>query len=399
MKTLYVHIGIPKTATTSIQKFCSDNETVLNKHGYCYPRFPWKYTPNPTRRNGLFLYKEIAENGIRQREEEDRRRAEGFAVIQELFKTFDYVILSDEIIWHASYRRRKTIWNEIKEQGERIGFSVKIIVYLRRQDEYVSSWWNQIIKAGAKYPPTGYEETPWEEYRANIPPSMQIDYCHALEKIAAVLGKENIIVRRFERNQFYGGMIESDFLHCLGLELTDEYSISPQYSNQRLSGNTPEIKRVINSLPDVTWQEQTFFRKVLLKCSETSEQVYPCSMFSREEAIDFMKQFQAGNDTIVREYLGEEDGTPLFSTQFKETEKWKKDNPYMQDDIIRFIGESNLQLLRKIEQERIKSEQEQKKLIQEQQNLKKELEEMKKALKHPVRTCLKRILKKIRRLP
>ena len=71
----------------------------------------------------------------------------------------------------------------------------------------------------------------------------------------------------------------------------------------------------------------------------------------------------------------------------------------MQDDIIRFIGESNLQLLRKIEQERIKSEQEQKKLIQEQQNLKKELEEMKKALKHPVRTCLKRILKKIRRLP
>ena len=31
MRTLYVHIGTPKTATTSIQMFCVENQKVLNK--------------------------------------------------------------------------------------------------------------------------------------------------------------------------------------------------------------------------------------------------------------------------------------------------------------------------------------------------------------------------------
>ena len=36
MRTLYLHIGTPKTATTSIQMFCVDNESVLKKLGYSY---------------------------------------------------------------------------------------------------------------------------------------------------------------------------------------------------------------------------------------------------------------------------------------------------------------------------------------------------------------------------
>lgn len=398
MKTLFVHIGTPKTATTSIQKFCSDNDTVLKKNGYCYPHFPWKYTTNFTNRNGIFLYKELkSSDGVRQLEEEDRRRAEGFEIIQKQFETYDNVILSDEIIWHAFCRRRKTLWKELKEQGQRIGFSVKVIVYLRRQDEYVSSWWNQIIKAGAQNPPTGYETTPWEEYCAKVPVSMQIDYYKALGKIADVIGKDNIIVRRFSRNSFYGGMIEADFLHCLGLEFTDEYVIPSEFYNQRLAGNTPEIKRVLNSLPDASMKELLYMKNILMDCSGISEKEYPCTMFSPEEAADFVNRFEEGNNRIVQEYLGEEEGTPLFSKQFKKTAKWQKDNPYMQDDIIRFIGESNIHLLRTMKQEQEKVEQNLKKMEQEQKKLKKELEDMKKALKHPVRTCLKIIWKKIRK--
>ena len=35
MKTLYLHIGTTKTATTSIQKFLEENKDVLQKYGYC----------------------------------------------------------------------------------------------------------------------------------------------------------------------------------------------------------------------------------------------------------------------------------------------------------------------------------------------------------------------------
>ena len=44
MRTLYVHIGTPKTATTSIQMFCVENQKVLNKQSYSYPLFFFFYS-------------------------------------------------------------------------------------------------------------------------------------------------------------------------------------------------------------------------------------------------------------------------------------------------------------------------------------------------------------------
>ena len=37
MKTLYLHVGTTKTATSSIQRFLEENRTVLEKYGYCFP--------------------------------------------------------------------------------------------------------------------------------------------------------------------------------------------------------------------------------------------------------------------------------------------------------------------------------------------------------------------------
>ena len=39
MKTLHVHIGTPKTATTAIQHFCKENAKILAEKGFCYPIF------------------------------------------------------------------------------------------------------------------------------------------------------------------------------------------------------------------------------------------------------------------------------------------------------------------------------------------------------------------------
>lgn len=36
MKTLYIHIGCPKTATTSIQYFCNENKEILSKTEYIF---------------------------------------------------------------------------------------------------------------------------------------------------------------------------------------------------------------------------------------------------------------------------------------------------------------------------------------------------------------------------
>lgn len=55
MKTLYLHIGTPKTATSSIQKFLAENWDVLQKHGYFFPESTHIYPRVNARRNAHFL--------------------------------------------------------------------------------------------------------------------------------------------------------------------------------------------------------------------------------------------------------------------------------------------------------------------------------------------------------
>ena len=71
---------------------------------------------------------------------------EGMDIIRQLFESYDQVILSDEGIWSASCENRKSLWDELKEYGDRHHFAVKIIVYLRRQDAFLDSLWKQRVK-------------------------------------------------------------------------------------------------------------------------------------------------------------------------------------------------------------------------------------------------------------
>ena len=100
MKTLHVHIGTPKTGTTSIQNFCADNEALLTQAGYCYPVFPYHYPAVAKLRNGHFLFGKILDSeGGRDKQKEKERYQEGIQRVHELFQTYHDVILSDEDIW------------------------------------------------------------------------------------------------------------------------------------------------------------------------------------------------------------------------------------------------------------------------------------------------------------
>ena len=164
MKTLYIHIGTPKTGSTAIQFFCTENREILKKKGYCYPDFPYRYKGKSKRRNGVFLVgKYRDENGEWRVEEEEKIFSEGMSKIKELFKSFDNVILSDEGIWLATKSRKKELWKKLQKEAKSNDFEIKIIVYLRRQDEYAESNWNQRIKHDI----IGDNTMTWEEYIAH----------------------------------------------------------------------------------------------------------------------------------------------------------------------------------------------------------------------------------------
>lgn len=182
MKTLYLHIGTPKTGTSAIQIFCKDNQEALKKQGYYYPIFDFKYFNVKTVRNAHFLLGETR----RKREE----------------RNFD----AEE--------------QEIKEGMKKSS---------------LLSWEEMLEKR----------------------PVVQLDYYEKLQKTAAIVGKENITVRRFSRNSFVGRMIEADFPDSVGLEFSEEYQIRQQLTNSSLTKNCNEIKRILNHFSGGMESKQT----------------------------------------------------------------------------------------------------------------------------------------------
>lgn len=351
MKTLHIHVGMAKTATTSLQFFCKENSEILAQKGYCYPVFPFSYAGIAPGHNGRFLL-EAPENAEEQkaREEGKGNFAEGMKIVNELFLTYDDIIVSDESIWRAIDIENKNLLNVMRKEASRGGFQIHIIVYLRRQDKYFLSHWNQQTK---RLP---MEET-FEEYEGRVS-RVRLDYYAKLHRIAEAFGKENITVRRFEKESFEGGSIYSDFLSVFGLKLTEEYRISQAVRNTGLAGNMHEIKRVLNGLPQMNDRKQhRYLLDILQECSEASGKNYPNEMWSKEEISAFLEEYRPGNRKVAEEYLNEP-GAELFDDTILDLPKWEKDNPYMMDDFIRMFGvavlrlhQENLDLRQKLKQQ------------------------------------------------
>ena len=338
MKTLYVHIGTPKTATTSLQHFCNENESILEEQSYCYPIFPHKFKGVSITRNGSFLgWVSSSKKDKRNKLEEEKFFRQGMDMVLENFRKFDNVILSEEATWSAAFRRGKPyIWDKIKKEAEEHGYGVKIIVYLRRQDSLADSWWKQKIKVGRRI----YSTSSWEEFVSD-PSQLEFDYYSAIKKIEAVFGKENVIIRRFGRQYFKNGSIYEDFMEALGVRYSSRFVISEGKRNNSLFGNSHEIKRVLNMLP-LNKHDRLFFKHIVREISDEHTDLKGETMFSADEAREFMEQYREGNRKLMQEYFGKDED--LFDMDFSKNHKWVPDHTKMEQDIIRFMGNAIVKL-------------------------------------------------------
>lgn len=381
MKTLYLHIGTPKTATTAIQNFCWDNREELEKQGYCYPLFEYRFFNVQKYRNAHFLVGRIKdENGNRQYDQEQEIVREGIGKILSLFEKYDNIILSDEGIWNRGFFQDTNCWERLKEGFKGRDIAIKVIVYLRRQDDFLFSWWNQQVKEGM----LGSSVLSWEEVVEKLP-YIKLDYYDILTRISAYIGKENITVRLFDKEHFAGGTIQADFLETVHLEYTEDYRILVPMQNPSLTKNNLEIKRILNRMPDLNKQKNDYFRKVLTQLSDENPEEGRSSMFSQEENKEFLEQFREGNAKIVKEYLGK-DGD-LFDDTYLADGKWQIDNEQMIRDMIRFFGTTVSYFM---EENRVLKERD--KALKEQLDVqKKHINNIRYKMKHPVKAVLEKL--------
>ncbi len=334
MKTLYLHIGMPKTATSSLQAYMKNNQDLLGSFGFSYRISPFVYTGKSARRNAYFLNGPASGTVLDEEQEKEyqKRLNGGLSFFHEQFRDLDNVIATDEHLW---YSLQYSQWDPLQillDDGAENGYTLKVIVYLRRQDGYLMSNWNQNVKK------RGLNET-FCEYRDRILSRypLLVHYDQTLDKIASKIGKENLIVRRFQSDSWVGGNVYTDFLDALGLDPALPLEVPKQWVNTSLPYNFTELKRQINSNHFLTDEEKNSLFDTLKKTAEDSGDNHNLSPLTAEETEALLEEFLKGNDKVAKEYIN--DGKALFDKTIKNTEKWRPDNPYFLDDANRFLSE------------------------------------------------------------
>lgn len=335
MGTLYLHIGTPKTGTSAIQKFLYKNGEILKEQGYCYPDFGYRYPKIRKQRNAHFMvYREKCkaqpeEKKKEIRQAEDKQFYEGLDKIKEWMGKYPNVILSDENIWNG-YRKRKSFWQLLTKALEERGIALKVIVYLRRQDLLVESYWLQRVK-GTSWKMDFQEYIASGKYK-----EFALNYYKRLESIARFVGKENILVRVYERQQWEGEdhTLLQDFFHCVGLEMNDRFMAPDMVVNTRLSGSCLEVKRILNQNAYLQGERSWIIRD--LKAVQDEMGHSTCKYFTYGEQTAFLRKYEKCNAAVAREYLNREDGI-LFRDEILERDDTVQEK-YSPEELVLICG-------------------------------------------------------------
>ena len=283
MPELNLHVGLHKTATTSLQQFLLQNRKALNRNGLDYPEIctseQGAHHPVAVSVSGRFPQATC--------EPRFRKMLEQVCAARENFAT----ILSSEMFSEHIHMGLMALALDYFER-------VRVIVYLKRQDILRESIYNQIVKDGHEC----------NEFTAST--TYNYDFEKFCDRWADVFGEENIVVRPFEKGQLHKDDVLHDFLKVIGIEKSEGFSFPKQRENKSLPSAVIEFVRASNEFDKIDQAEfvalcSSFFD---LKSGNGVGRMYQ----SPHARSDFVKQFAASNERVARRFLKRDDGVLFY---------------------------------------------------------------------------------------
>jgi len=192
MKTLYLHIGLHKTGTTSIQRFFTENAEAFENMVH-YPKAGNNGISHGALSSTLKSekwvesYRALLANMGAVKESH-------YADIPDADKRAMYDALRDEINRNSSDTvviSSEGFYEWISPEALKQAFDwfageIKVVVYLRRQDDWLMSVYNQMVKD---------EKMRYFGAANKIPQLSLINFHDYLEELSACFGRQSLIVR------------------------------------------------------------------------------------------------------------------------------------------------------------------------------------------------------------
>lgn len=329
-KTIYLHIGLPKTGTTSIQRTLDDMTALLEEQNYAYVTceqcFQW-----------LLMLLEAREKGYTATDSISAMIRSHIAALPQ-----KHIVLSCENFSGYFFYEQKLLSHLIAQMlGVALqGHDVHVLVYLRRQDRFFESIYTQTLHIGRDWS--------FEEYMRRSSPEL-LRWKEMLGAYAEVFGRKALEVRIYDRKNLHNQDAVSDFLQWAGIRSDSLHQEQPRQENLSFSPEAVRIARAFNSAITMTDEERAAYplmTAVALKSGTKSESEYlhcrqacrhgihperyrdlnmssiqrvlgygsvrghaaQAGYMDKAQRVTFLEQYAEENAAIARQYLGKEDG-------------------------------------------------------------------------------------------
>jgi hypothetical protein len=295
-----LHVGSGKTGTSTIQAFCRQNRDRLRALGVLYPR-----SPGAARHGRLGLSvrsdDELAASPHWGRQPwsdpaEFRRDFTRELTAEIAESGAPRVLFSDEGLFAAT---SDAGLGRLRQLLDEVARTVRVVVYLRRQDDHLVSRYQQLVKTGEVRRLAAWATDDF---------SRIYDYDAALRRHERLLAPDTLVVRRFERGRFADGSLLQDFLDAAGVAArADELDQVPT-RNESLDAESVEFLRLLN-LHQVEAEgaavglidNRTLVRR-LVEASTGPTLSLPEPVLDR-----FMASWEASNRAVARRCFGDDD--------------------------------------------------------------------------------------------
>ena len=303
---LVVHAGTGKTGTSSIQQLMNRNRDRLAQAGHLYPR-----TLGPARHTRLIVYlkpdEELADEPAWHRLKATdpatfRRRLRRRLVSEVEESGLSRVVTSEETIFMASDATHRRLRAFVDDHAR----SLRVVVYLRRQDDHLVSRYQQGVKVGETRRLS--DRTLHHDYRRTY------DYAGRLDSLQRILEPGELVVRRYERPAFRDGSLHADFLDAVGIDVPLAELELPQDINVSLDAESVEFLRLLNlHLVETQGARPGHVNHRELVGRLAATRTGPTLTLPEADLDEFMSQWEAGNQEVAHRYLGDTEGV-LFRT-------------------------------------------------------------------------------------
>lgn len=174
------------------------------------------------------------------------------------------------------------------------GLDVRIILYLRRQDDFIESLYTQLIHEG------GSES--FKDFIGRLDESM-FNWLQLTDNFAALFSREKIVVRPYDKSILpTTTSLFEDFFSILGIDFGSlRYNENLSAKNSGYSRQALELARQCN--PWLEPQEQRQLR-MLLRVISHKDPFQSYSYWTEADRASYLARYASTNRQVARTYLG-----------------------------------------------------------------------------------------------